>query len=93
MRRIWLAIFIALLIQSPFLILMNGVGVHSALGGVWVIFYLPAIWLLDRTGIPNMSQFMNVLMIALFQDVILVILILSFMTLSMRVKPIRNKAS
>lgn len=40
-----------------------------------------------------MSQFMNVLMIALFQDVILVILILSFMTLSMRVKPIRNKAS
>lgn len=77
MRCIWLAILIAFAIQVPFLILMNLVGIHSTVGGIWVLFYLPATWLLDITGVPNMPAFANILVIALFQEVILGVLILS----------------
>ena len=93
MRRIWCGIIIAFVIQLTVLILMNLAGAHSLLGGVWAVFYLPATWVIDTTGVPNMSPFANILVIALFQEVILLIVILSLMKLWMRVKPIRTKAS
>lgn len=85
-RRLLLAIIIAFLVQCPFLILMNFAGVHSALGGVWVVFYLPAIWLLDRTGIPDISQFVTTLALILFQEIVLLCVIVPLIALCVRVK-------
>ena len=93
MRRIWFALLAALVIQVPFLILMMFVGIHSALGGVWFVFYLPTIWLLEILRVPNFSPFLDTLIIALLQEIILLVLILPLMILWVRVKSTRKKAA
>ena len=93
MRRIWFAIIVAFAIQLPFLILTNFIGVHSPLGSVWVVFYLPVIWLLDLARVPGISPFPDILVFALVQEIILLVLILSLTALWVRVKAVRTKAS
>lgn len=86
MRRLYLALLIAFLIQVPFLILMNFVGAHSALGGVWIIFYLPAILLLDIIGSPGpgTAPFVTTLEVVVIQELILLAIIFPVMVLYTR---------
>jgi hypothetical protein len=79
-------LIIAFVIQLPFLFLMSRVGVHSALGGAWVFFYLPAIWILDKMRVPDISPWVTMLLAALVQQIILLIIILPLMALWARLK-------
>lgn len=92
MRRVFLAVGVAFVIQLPFLILMNVAGVHSALGGVWLVFYLPSIWLLDKMGAPTISPFKSILEATLIQKIILLCIIVPLMALGARLKS-RKKES
>lgn len=93
MRSVFLALIIAFVIQLPFLILMSSAGVHSALGGVWVVFYLPAIWLLDKAGVPDIPPFATTLVLILFQEVILLIMVVPLMALWIHLKAGKRKRS
>lgn len=83
MRHLIRAVLIAATVQLPFLVLMNVAGVHSALGGVWVVFYIPAILVLYKTGLPEpgLSPFLATLQICVIQEIILVGFIVTFMAL------------
>ncbi len=83
---------IVFVIQLPFLILMNIAGAHSALGGVWVVFYLPAIWLMDKMGVPTISPFVTILAATLLQEIILLTIILPLVAVWLRLKPRREKS-
>lgn len=88
MRRLCLALLIAFIIQLPFLILMNFVGAHSALGGAWAVFYLPAIWLLDIIGSPGpgTAPFFETLEVVVIQELILLAMIFPLVALCTRFK-------
>lgn len=92
MRRLYMALLIAFIIQLPFLILMNFVGVHSALGGAWVIFYLPAILLLDIVGSPGpgTAPFFTTLEVGVIQELILLAMIFPLMVLYTRFRSSRR---
>jgi hypothetical protein len=82
-RRVLLALLIAFVIQLPFLILMNFAGVHSALGGAWAMFYLPAVLLLDKFGstTPGTTPLFTTVVIVAIQELILLAVISPFMAL------------
>jgi uncharacterized membrane protein YhaH (DUF805 family) len=81
-------LLIAFVIQLPFLILMSFAGVHSALGGAWVIFYLPAILLLDKIAstTPGTAPFFETVVIVAIQELILLAVIFPVMALYIHVR-------
>ena len=92
MKRVFVAIIIVFVIQLPFLILMNIAGVHSALGAAWGIFYLPAIWLMDKMEVPAISPFVTILVVTLLQEIILLIVILPLVVVWVRLKQRKKKS-
>lgn len=83
MRRLFRAVIIAATIQVPFLVLMNFFGIHSAPGGAWALFYLPAALVLGIFGLPTpkSAPSSTITELALIQEMILVGGILIFMAL------------
>lgn len=81
MRRLFRAVLIGTTIQVPFLILMNVAGIHSALGGVWFLFYMPAFLVLALFGLPTPKSVPSstIIEVALIQEIILVGVVLTFM--------------
>ena len=94
MRRVFLALGVAFIIQLPFLILMNLAGIHSALGGAWALFYMPAILVLAMFGLPTPknSPSSTITELALLQEIILLCIIVPLMALGTRLKS-RKKES
>jgi hypothetical protein len=82
-RHLFRAVLIAATIQVPFLILMNVAGIHSALGGAWFLFYIPAVLVLALFGLPTpkSAPSSTITEVALIQEIILVGFILTFMAL------------
>jgi DMSO/TMAO reductase YedYZ heme-binding membrane subunit len=91
--RLLLAALIAFVIQLPFLVLMNFVGIHSTLGAVWVIFYLPAILLFDKIGLKTTSSFTTVVKAAAIQEILLASIILCVMLMFKRKKQTKKSAA
>jgi hypothetical protein len=70
---------IAFAIQVPFVILMSNVGLHSALGGVWYIFYLPAFMIVGAIGLDMTSEVSTIIKGVIVQEILLTSLILRLM--------------
>ena len=70
------ACLIAFAIQVPFVILMSNVGLHSALGGVWYIFYLPAFMIVGAIGLGMTSEVSTIIEGVIVQEMLLTALIL-----------------
>ena len=77
--RLVRACLIAFAIQVPFVILMSNVGVHSALGGVWVFFYLPAFMIVGAIGLDMTSEVSTIIKGVIVQEILLIALILFLM--------------
>jgi succinate dehydrogenase/fumarate reductase cytochrome b subunit len=74
---------IAAIIQMPFLIFMTLASIHSALGGAWALFYMPAILVLAMFGLPTpkTSPSSTITELALLQEAIVGGIILAFLAL------------
>jgi hypothetical protein len=82
-RYVFRAVLIAAIIQLPFLIFMSFASIHSALGGAWALFYLPAILVLAMFGLPTpkTSPSSTIIELALLQEAILGGMILASLAL------------
>jgi hypothetical protein len=86
LRRLFFACLIAFVMQMPFLVLMNIAGVHSALGGMWVFFYLPAVLIGGKIGMTMTSPFSTIVKIVVIQEILLASIILLLMALYTRIR-------
>jgi hypothetical protein len=85
--RLFRAGLIAFAIQVPFVILMRNVGLHSALGGVWYIFYLPAFMIVGAIGLDMTSEVSTIIKGVIVQEILLTLLILLLMHVYNRSRP------
>lgn len=91
--RLLLAALIAFAIQIPFLILMNLNGIHSALGGVWYLFYLPAFLIVGAIGLDMTSPFSTIVKGAVIQEILRASIIFYVMLMFQRNKQADKSAA
>ena len=84
-KELVIAIIVSIAIQTPFAFLMTHFGLHSSLGAVYYIFYMPASWLADAIRLPSTELVLFVL-----QEIVLIAIILLLTAIYKRIRQVKK---